>query len=86
MAAARRERTKPVRVHLASLGCAKNLVDSERLLARLATAGALVGAEAEDADIILVNTCGFIDPARRETMSVIDEYAALKAERAQKAA
>jgi len=81
MAAARRERTKPVRVHLASLGCAKNLVDSERLLARLATAGALVGAEAEEADIILVNTCGFIDPARRESMSVIDEYAALKAER-----
>jgi ribosomal protein S12 methylthiotransferase len=81
MAAARRERTKPVRVHLASLGCAKNLVDSERLLARLATAGALVGAEAEDADIILVNTCGFIDPARRESMSVIDEYAALKVER-----
>jgi len=81
MAAARRERTKPVRVHLASLGCAKNLVDSERLLARLATAGALVGAEAEEADIILVNTCGFIDPARRESMSVIDEYAALKVER-----
>jgi ribosomal protein S12 methylthiotransferase len=81
MAAARREKTKSVRVHLASLGCAKNLVDSERLLARLATAGALVGAEAEDADVILVNTCGFIDPARRESMSVIDEYAALKIER-----
>ena len=81
MAAARRERTKSVRVHLASLGCAKNLVDSERLLARLATAGAWVGAEAEEADIILVNTCGFIDPARRESMSVIDEYAALKVER-----
>jgi len=81
MAAARRERTKSVRVHLASLGCAKNLVDSERLLARLATAGAWVGAEAEEADIIRVNTCGFIDPARRESMSVIDEYAALKVER-----
>jgi ribosomal protein S12 methylthiotransferase len=81
MAAARREKTRAVRVHLASLGCAKNLVDSERLLARLATAGALVGAEAEDADVILVNTCGFIDPARRESMSVIDEYAALKIER-----
>jgi ribosomal protein S12 methylthiotransferase len=47
-----------VRIHLASLGCAKNLVDSEKLLARLATAGALVGAPAEDADVVLVNTCG----------------------------
>jgi len=76
-----RTREQPVRVHVASLGCAKNLVDSERLLARLATAGAWVGAPAEEADVVLVNTCGFIDPARRESLAVIDDYLAMKAER-----
>ncbi len=75
------EPTAALRVHLASLGCAKNLVDSERLLARLATAGALVGASAEEADVVLVNTCGFIDPARRESLAVIADYVALKDER-----
>ena len=67
------------RIHLASLGCAKNLVDSERILGRLATAGALVGAAAEDADVILVNTCGFIGPAVDESMETIADYARLKA-------
>jgi ribosomal protein S12 methylthiotransferase len=65
-------------IHLASLGCAKNLVDSERLLARLAESGGLVGAPPEEADVILVNTCGFIAPAKRESMAVIGEYAAYK--------
>jgi len=65
-------------IHLASLGCAKNLVDSERLLARLAEAGGLVGAPPEEADVILVNTCGFIASAKRESMEVIAEYAAYK--------
>jgi ribosomal protein S12 methylthiotransferase len=65
-------------IHLASLGCAKNLVDSERLLARLAESGGLVGAPPEEADVILVNTCGFIAPARRESMAVIAEYAVFK--------
>ncbi|MEW5827005.1 MAG: 30S ribosomal protein S12 methylthiotransferase RimO [Candidatus Bipolaricaulota bacterium] len=81
MPALRRHRSHPLRVHLASLGCAKNLVDSEKLLARLATAGALVGAAADDADVILVNTCGFIDPARRESIAVIEEASAWKASR-----
>jgi len=66
---------RPPRIHLASLGCAKNLIDSERLLARLATAGGLVGAPAEEADVILVNTCGFIAPAREESLDVIRSYA-----------
>jgi len=66
------------RIHLASLGCAKNLVDSERLLARLALAGGLVGAPADEADVIIVNTCGFIDAARRESLDVIRELSAFK--------
>jgi ribosomal protein S12 methylthiotransferase len=66
------------RIHLASLGCAKNLVDSERLLARLATAGGLVGASEEKADVIIVNTCGFIGPATAESVATIRDYAAYK--------
>ncbi len=66
------------RIHLASLGCAKNLVDSERLLARLATAGGLVGAAADEADVIIVNTCGFIAPATAESLETIHSYAKLK--------
>jgi len=69
---------QPLSIHLASLGCAKNLVDSERLLARLATAGGLVGAAEEDADVIIVNTCGFIGPAIAESLATIRDYAARK--------
>ncbi len=68
------------RIHLASLGCAKNLVDSEHLLARLATAGGLVGAAEEEADVIIVNTCGFIGPATDESIGAIRTYAKLKRE------
>ena len=68
------------KIHLASLGCAKNLVDSERLLARLALAGGLVGASAEEADVIIVNTCGFIAPARVESRETIRGYASHKQE------
>ncbi len=66
------------RVHLTSLGCAKNLVDSERILARFAAAGAIVGAAPEEADIIIVNTCGFIEPAKRESIDTIVDYTRYK--------
>ena len=59
------------RIHLVSLGCAKNLVDSERILGRLAAAGAVVSAPAEEADVIIVNTCGFIGPAKEESIQTI---------------
>jgi ribosomal protein S12 methylthiotransferase len=67
-------------VHLASLGCAKNLIDSERILARFAAAGAIVGAPPEEAEIIIVNTCGFIEPAKRESIDTILDYARYKEE------
>jgi ribosomal protein S12 methylthiotransferase len=76
----RRSGARPPRIHLASLGCAKNLVDSERLLARLAIAGGLVGAPPEEADVILVNTCGFIAAAIEESLDVIEAYAEMKTE------
>jgi len=63
------------RVHLTTLGCAKNLVDSERLLGRLGAAGAVVGAPPEEADVIIVNTCGFIQPAKEESLAAIADLA-----------
>ena len=66
------------RIHLVSLGCAKNQIDSERILGRLAEAGGIVGCPAEDADIIIVNTCGFIAPAKEESIQTILELAGYK--------
>ena len=71
-------KTHQPRIHLTSLGCAKNLVDSERILARLARAGGLVGAPPEEADVIIVNTCGFIEPAKKESIETILTLAKLK--------
>jgi tRNA A37 methylthiotransferase MiaB len=61
----------PPAAHLISLGCAKNTVDSQRLLALLVEAGFLIAEDPRDADLFLVNTCGFIEPARRETADVL---------------
>jgi ribosomal protein S12 methylthiotransferase len=63
-----------------SLGCPKNLVDSERMLGRLAQEGYALVPEAEGADVVVVNTCGFIEPARQESLGVIREMLALKQE------
>ncbi|HEX6135333.1 MAG TPA: 30S ribosomal protein S12 methylthiotransferase RimO [Longimicrobiales bacterium] len=66
------------RVGLVTLGCDKNTVDSERLAARLAGAGARVIDAAEDADVILINTCGFIDVAKEESVDAILDAVRLK--------
>jgi len=66
-------RTQPLRVALVSLGCPKNLVDSEKILACLAEAGCVVGAPMAEADVIVVNTCGFLAAARDESLEVIGE-------------
>ena len=60
-------------VSLVSLGCPKNLVDSEKMLSLLAEGGCLVGAPMEEADVIVVNTCGFLSAARDESLEVIGE-------------
>src|SRR4030081_597138 len=54
-----------------SLGCPKNLVDSERMLGRLAESGYVLSPDADGADVVVVNTCGFIEPARQESLAVI---------------
>jgi ribosomal protein S12 methylthiotransferase len=56
-----------------SLGCSKNLVDSERMLGLLAQDGYAIVPDSQHADLVVVNTCGFIDAARAESISVIEE-------------
>ena len=61
-----------------ALGCAKNLVDSERILGPLASDGYVLSPDPEGADFVVVNTCGFIQAARDESLSVLREMASLK--------
>lgn len=61
-----------------SLGCAKNTVDSERMLGLLAQDGFALTPHPEDADLVIVNTCGFIEAARQESLAVIREMLELK--------
>ena len=61
-----------------SLGCPKNLVDTEQMLGRLDQDGYRMVDSVEGADFVVVNTCGFIDAAREESMGAIDEMLALK--------
>jgi ribosomal protein S12 methylthiotransferase len=67
-----------VRVGMISLGCAKNLVDGEVMLGHLQRAGATITADAAAADVVIVNTCGFIDDAKRESIDAILEVAEAK--------
>jgi ribosomal protein S12 methylthiotransferase len=66
------------KVGFISLGCPKNLVDSEVMMGMLTHAGADLTPRAEDADIIVVNTCSFIDSAQQESVNTILEMAKLK--------
>lgn len=61
-----------------SLGCPKNLVDSERMLGLLKIDGYDLVSEPENSDFVVVNTCGFIESARQESMSAIDQMLELK--------
>ncbi|MGC6489636.1 MAG: 30S ribosomal protein S12 methylthiotransferase RimO [Planctomycetota bacterium] len=69
-----------IRVSMVSLGCARNLVDSEVLLGHVVEEGLQVVSDAEDADVVVVNTCGFIDTAKQESIDTILSVAALKEE------
>ncbi len=60
-------------VSFVSLGCSKNLVDSERMLGLLAQDGYAIVPDAQPSDLVVVNTCGFIDAARQESIGVIEE-------------
>ena len=69
----------PAKVGFVSLGCPKNLVDSEVMMGMLAQAGAQLTPSAEDADVIVVNTCSFIGSAQQESVDTILEMARHKA-------
>src|SRR5262245_60029708 len=61
-----------------SLGCPKATVDSERMLGKLAQDGYALVPDASGSDVVVINTCGFIESARQESLSVIREMLALK--------
>ena len=63
-----------------SLGCAKNQVDCERMMYRVQEAGHMVKADIVGSDVVVINTCGFIDSAKSEAIDFILQTAALKAE------
>jgi ribosomal protein S12 methylthiotransferase len=65
-------------VHLTTLGCPKNKVDSELMPGMLTEAGFPLVERAEDAECLIVNTCAFIDQAREESVNTILELAQLK--------
>ncbi len=68
----------PVRVNLISLGCPKNLVDSENILGSVGSAGLAITPSADDADVIVINTCSFIDSAKEESVQTILEACEVK--------
>ena len=67
-----------INVMLISLGCDKNLVDSEMMLGTLADAGFTLTSDAEEADVIVVNTCCFIGDAKEESINTLIEYGSYK--------
>ncbi|HEY6229271.1 MAG TPA: 30S ribosomal protein S12 methylthiotransferase RimO [Verrucomicrobiae bacterium] len=69
---------KPVRVGLISLGCAKNLVDAEIMLGSLVKSGVEITNDAASADVVIVNTCSFIDAAQEESVDAILESSELR--------
>jgi len=66
------------KVGFISLGCPKNLVDSEVMMGHLKQSGYQITANAEEADTVVVNTCGFIDSAKKESIEAILEASQLK--------
>src|SRR5215210_5811469 len=65
-------------VHVVTLGCARNEVDSEELAARLAVGGYRLVAEPAEADAVLVNTCGFVEAAKKDSIDTLLSAADLK--------
>lgn len=69
---------KPITVGIVSLGCSKNQVDAEHLIAQLKNQGFEFSADASKCDAVIVNTCGFIEDAKTESIEAILEMCALK--------
>ena len=69
--------------YIISLGCSKNLVDSERINGEMISAGFNFSQSSEDADIIIINTCGFIKDAKEESIGVIFDAIDMKEQSAE---
>src|SRR2546426_10092226 len=69
---------RPLRVGLISLGCAKNLVDAEIMLGTLLKDGVEITNDPGEADVVIVNTCSFIDSAQQESVDAILESAQVR--------
>ncbi|MCK5175987.1 MAG: 30S ribosomal protein S12 methylthiotransferase RimO, partial [Planctomycetes bacterium] len=69
---------EPMTVALVALGCPKNIVDSEKMLARIGEGGFVLSGDIYNADIVVINTCGFIAPAKEEAIGEIKEAVRLK--------
>jgi len=67
-----------VTVGFVALGCPKNIVDSERMLAEIGRSGFAIGADPDNADVVVINTCGFIAPAKEEALEAIRHALARK--------
>lgn len=74
----RKKRKKQVTVGFIALGCPKNIIDSERMLAEIAEAGFLISADHDNADVLVINTCAFIEPAKAEALDAIKHAAEQK--------
>ena len=66
------------KIGMVSLGCAKNQVDAERLLALLQEAGYEICSDAAQCDVVIINTCGFIEDAKKESIENILDFCAMK--------
>ncbi len=67
-----------IKVGMVSLGCTKNQVDAERLLALIVNDGFEISADPQECDVVIINTCGFIEDAKRESIESILEFCELK--------
>ena len=75
---AKKRNKKAVQVSFVALGCPKNMVDSEKMLAGIGQAGFVITPELDGADVVVINTCGFIEPAKAEALEVIREAVGYK--------
>ncbi|HEY5504581.1 MAG TPA: hypothetical protein VIK28_05435, partial [Sedimentisphaerales bacterium] len=67
-----KKNTKRTTVGFIALGCPKNMVDSERMLALIVQAGFVITQDTDNADVVVINTCGFIAPAKAEALDAIN--------------
>jgi len=71
LAMGKKQNRKPVSVGFIALGCPKNMVDSEVMLAQIGQDGFVLSSDPDTADVVVINTCGFIEPAKEEAIEAI---------------